>query len=89
MNIRLLISAVTVLVSAQALFAAPKTRTLQSPDGRLAVTVEVGEAVTYSIALDGHTFILPSPVSMNDSLGRQGAGKGEPVIRTLQDRVRP
>ena len=76
MNIRLLISAVTVLVSAQVLFAAPKTRTLQSPDGRLSVTVEVGEAVTYSIALD-------------DSLGRQGAGKGEPVIRTLQDRVRP
>lgn len=70
MNIRLLISAVTVLVSAQALFAAPKTRTLQSPDGRLAVTVEVGEAVTYSIALDGHTFILPSPVSMTLSDGR-------------------
>ena len=36
MNIRFLISTVTVLVSAQVLFAAPKTHTLQSPDGRLA-----------------------------------------------------
>ena len=36
MNIRLLISAVTVLVSAQALFAAPKTRTLMTlSDGRV------------------------------------------------------
>ena len=32
--------------------------------------MEVGEAVTYSIALDGHTFILPSPVSMTLSDGR-------------------
>lgn len=70
MNIRFLISTVTVLVSAQVLFAAPKTHTLQSPDGRLAVTVEVSDSIAYSIAYDGHTFILPSAVSMTLADGK-------------------
>ncbi len=70
MNLRFLTSAVIVLISAQVLFAAPKTRTVQSPDGRLALTVEVNDSVSYSVAFDGHTFILPSPVSMTLSDGR-------------------
>ena len=72
-------SAVTLLaVSAQVLFAAPKTRTLSSPDGTLTVTVEISESVTYSLASHGHTLILPSPLSMTLAdgriLGRDGLG---------------
>lgn len=79
MKSRILFSAVTLLaVSAQVLFAAPKTRTLKSPDGSLAITVEISDSVTYSVARHGHTFILPSPVSMTladgNILGRDGLG---------------
>lgn len=64
MNIRFLISAVIATISAQVLFAAPQERTLLSPDGKIAVNIQVSESVTYSLAYNGQTFILPSPISL-------------------------
>ena len=44
--------------------AAPKEFGLSSPDGKLDVTVTVGETVTYSLSHDGTLLLSPSQVSM-------------------------
>ena len=49
---------------ASAVSAAPKEFSLSSPDGKLNVTVEVGEDISYSVSHDGTLLLVPSQLSM-------------------------
>ncbi|MFW6206267.1 MAG: hypothetical protein ACOC5I_03440, partial [Gemmatimonadota bacterium] len=44
--------------------AAAQTYDLASPDGRIIVTVEAGEALTWSVTRDDERLLRPSPLSM-------------------------
>lgn len=57
------------LIVASALRATGDNRVLTSPDGRIEVTVSIGEGITYTVARDGKTLLLPSPLSMTLSDG--------------------
>lgn len=57
-----------LLFSAGTGISAAKTYDLKSPDGKIAVRVDVGaDAVTYSISRDGKELIAPSPLSGSHS----------------------
>lgn len=60
-----------LLFSAGTGISAAKTYDLKSPDGKIAVRVDVGaDAVTYSISRDGKELIAPSPLSLTLADGR-------------------
>ena len=60
-----------LLFSAGSRISAAKTYDLKSPDGKIAVRVDVGaDAVTYSISRDGKELIAPSPLSLTLADGR-------------------
>ena len=62
-----------LLFSAGTGISAAKTYDLKSPDGKIAVRVDVGaDAVTYSISRDGKELIAPSPLSLTLADGRRG-----------------
>ena len=62
-----------LLFSAGTGISAAKTYDLKSPDGKIAVRVDVGaDAVTYSISRDGKELIAPSPLSLTLADGRVG-----------------
>ena len=65
-----------LLFSAGTGISAAKTYDLKSPDGKIAVRVDVGaDAVTYSISRDGKELIAPSPLSLTLADGRVLGGK--------------
>ncbi len=43
---------------------AQKSFTLNSPDGKLQTTIQVGQQLTYDITCEGQQILLPSPLSM-------------------------
>lgn len=57
------------LIVASALRAARNNETLSSPDGRIKVTVSIGEELTYTVVRDGKTLLSPSALSMSLSDG--------------------
>ena len=60
-----------LLFSAGTGISAAKTYDLKSPDGKIAVRVDVSaDAVTYSISRDGKELIAPSPLSLTLADGR-------------------
>ena len=59
-----IVAAVAAFGIAAGAVAAPKEFGLSSPDGKLDVTVTVGETVTYSLSHDGTLLLSPSQVSM-------------------------
>ena len=60
-----------LLFSAGTGISAAKTYDLKSPDGKIAVRVDVGaDAVSYSISRDGKELIAPSPLSLTLADGR-------------------
>ena len=64
MNKGIVAAAAAMVLAASASAAAPKEFELSSPDGKLNVSVEVGETVTYSLSHDGTVLLDPSQVSM-------------------------
>ena len=55
----------TLALAAFALTAASRNETISSPDGKIVVTMgDDGGQPTYSIALDGATFLAPSPLGL-------------------------
>lgn len=65
-----------LLFSAGTGISAAKTYDLKSPDGKIAVRVDVGaDAVTYSISRDGKELIAPSPLSLTLADGACSAAK--------------
>lgn len=58
-----------LLVMASVLKAAQHDKTLTSPDGRIVVTVSIGEDLTYTVTRDGKTLLTPSALSMSLSDG--------------------
>ena len=70
-------------------FAAPKTHALASPDGRLVVSVNTGEALSYTLSRDGVTLIAPSEIglTLGDGTLLGGAAKLQKVLRTSTDRT--
>ena len=68
MKRRIIVSA-AVLSLAAVVSASAKEYELSSPDGRLAVTVDVGERVTYTLSHEGVRLLDPSQVSMTLSDG--------------------
>lgn len=60
--------------------SAAKTYDVKSPDGKIAVRVDVGtDAVTYSVSRDGRELIAPSPLALELADGRVLGAK--PVVR--------
>ncbi len=70
------VSFVMILVSsgfALPVPAFPKAYELASPDGKLTVSVDVGERIRYSLHREGAILIAPSPISLTfDKLGTIG-----------------
>lgn len=58
-----------LLVVASVLRAAQHNKVLTSPNGRIAVTITIGEDLTYTVTHDGKTLISPSTLSMSLSDG--------------------
>lgn len=58
-----------LLIVASTFKAAQNDKVLNSPDGRIEVTVSIGEDLTYTVVRDGKTLLLPSALSMNLSSG--------------------
>ena len=57
-------AAAAALGIASAMSAAPKEFSLSSPDGKLNVSVEVGEDISYSVSHEGTLLLVPSQLSM-------------------------
>ncbi len=67
--IRKIFTAVLLSMAAFAVQAAPKSFSLSSPDGKLNVSVEVGQNVAYSLSHGGMAVLSPSEISMTLSDG--------------------
>ena len=67
--IRKIFVAVFLFVTAFVAQAAPKAFSLSSPDGKLNVSVEVGQTVVYSLSHGGTAILSPSEISMTLSGG--------------------
>ena len=81
-----LIAAVASVAVAEA-GAAVKNRTLESPDGRLAVTVTTGDEITYSLSHDGILLVGESPVSISLADG-DVLGHGRMPSKVIENSVR-
>lgn len=57
-------------VSASAAPTAVRRYTLDSPDGKLRMTVEVGDSTTYSLSVSGRSVVSPSRIAMSTTDGR-------------------
>lgn len=64
MKLTKLISIALLLCGATALNAAEKHYTLTSPDGRIAVEIQAGESLTYSVSHDGKTILTESEIGL-------------------------
>ncbi len=85
----LLLTASLLCSATLSLGAAPRTYSLASPDGRLSVSVELGEEISYTVEADGVLLLAPSRISMTLSDGTVygGAAKLRKVSRTSADRT--
>lgn len=84
---KIVIAALTLLIAGTSqVFAADHEYKLNSPDGKVRVTISVGQNITYGISVDGRQLLKPSPLSMtvnqNTVLGVNGR-----VSRTSRRRV--
>lgn len=81
-------AAALMIVSA---FAAPKTYELISPDGRLKVTVESGEGLTYMLSHDNDLLLDKSEINMllTDGTIYGGVQKAPKVTRRSVDTTHP
>lgn len=64
MNFKRITAALSALAMAAAAVAAPREFSLSSPDGRLNLSVEVGQSISYSLSHEGTSLISPSEISM-------------------------
>ena len=87
---RFLFIAATVLFAFGAQ-AAPKTYQLKSPDGRIEVTVEAGEGISYMMTCCGDVILEKSPAAMylTDGTVFGGAQKVSKVSRRTVDQTIP
>lgn len=87
---RFLFIAATVLFAFGAQ-AAPKTYQLKSPDGRIEVTVEAGEGISYMMTCNGDVILEKSPAAMylTDGTVFGGAQKVSKVSRRTVDQTIP
>lgn len=80
--------AVTLCVAAFSCFcasaAAPKTQSLHSPDGKIAVTVDLRGGIAYGISVDGVEVLAPSAISMTLSDGTVYGGEAKLVKSTTR-----
>ena len=67
--IRKIVTAALLMMAVFAVQAAPKSFSLSSPDGKLNVSVEVGQNVVYSLSHGGTAVLSPSEISMTLSDG--------------------
>ena len=52
---------------------------LNSPDGKLEVTLYIGDRITYELTEEGHTLVAPSPLSVHLDNGQSGVTA--PILR--------
>lgn len=71
--------------------AAPKSFTLNSPNGRIVATIERGKTITYSLAFDGKPVLDPSAVAMDlkDADDFNGKAKFQKAITASEDELIP
>ncbi|MCD8208195.1 MAG: glycoside hydrolase family 97 protein [Bacteroidales bacterium] len=55
-----------------------------SPDGKLKLTVNVGQTIEWGLALNGRTLLDPSPISMTLTDGTVYGASGEYAVETTQ-----
>ncbi|MCM1176229.1 MAG: glycoside hydrolase family 97 protein [Clostridium sp.] len=79
--IKKLLVSVSLCVVAAA--ASAREYTVASPDGKLLLTVDVAQQMTYSVRMDGRMMIYPSVISMDTDHGVFGPG-----ARVRRSRVR-
>lgn len=77
------------VLSAAALSAAPANQSLQSPDGRLSISVSTGDGIFYTMSHDGTVLIENSPISMTLSDGTVYGGEArlQKAVKTSVDRT--
>jgi len=71
--------------------AAPKSFTLNSPNGRIVATIERGKTITYSLAFDGKPVLNPSAVAMDlkEADDFNGKAKFQKAITASEDELIP
>ena len=71
--------------------AAPKSFTLNSPNGRIVATIERGKTITYSLAFDGKPVLDPSAVAMDlkEADDFNGKAKFQKAITASEDELIP
>ena len=86
-KILLLVAALLPMLAA----AAPKSFTLNSPNGRIVATVERGKTITYSLSFDGKPVLGPCAVSMEleDADDFNGKAKFQKAITAAEDELIP
>ena len=77
------LAALLVAVSA---FAAPKNYDLKSPDGKLCVSVEAGEGISYTLSHDGDLLLDKTAISMATTQGEVFGG-AQPVRKVSRRTV--
>lgn len=77
------------VLSAAALSAAPANQSLQSPDGRLSISVSTGDGIFYTMSHDGTVLIENSPISMTLSDGTVYGGEArlQKAVKISVDRT--
>lgn len=78
--------AVLALGTSCTLSAAAADYKLSSPDGKLSVTVSVGNNITWAVSQDGESVITPSPISLTLADG-QVLGKNAKVAKASRKSV--
>ena len=82
---KLITTLAAILIAASA-FAASKTYDLRSPDGKLSVSVEAGEGISYSLTHDGDLLLDKTVISMATA-GGEVFGGIQPVRKVTRRSV--
>lgn len=82
MNLKKIVSLITVLLATQ--FVAAAEYKVSSPNGKIEATISVTDKVTWSIAHDNKKIIKPSRISMQTSAGELGIKTGTPSVSRNQ-----
>ena len=85
---RFLISSVAFILCISAMAAPKKSYTLVSPDGKLSVSINVDNKITYTLEHDGDLLLDKSAVSMSFTDGTSFNGV-QPVKKVTERTVYP
>ncbi len=86
-GLTLILTVITAMISISTAKAQTGEWSVTSPDGKLKLTVNVGQTIAWGLSLNGRTLIDPSPISMTLTDGTIYGAGGEYAVETSQPKA--